>query len=105
MSAIGIGAVTKMFKDAMPGPIEPWHAFTNAEYAAYVELGTARSRAQPYMGPAAQKATAAIPELTMKAKSLNDLIRLIALRVEYLAKRLVPVDTGNLKRGIEAEKV
>ena len=49
MSAIGVGAVTKMFQDAMPGPIAPWHTFTDAEYAAYVELGAAGRRAQPYM--------------------------------------------------------
>jgi len=105
MSAIGFTAVNKMFQDAIPGPVEPWHTFTNTEYAAYVELGTARSNAQPYMRPAVDRAYADIPELMTKAKSLNDLIRLIALRIEYYGKRFVAVDTGHLKRSIDAEKM
>jgi len=105
MSAIGFNAVNKMFQNAMPGPIEPWHAFTETEYAAYVELGAAGRRAQPYMRPAIDKTMAEFQELAAKAKDTNDLIRLIALRIEYHAKKLSPVDTGNLMRSIDAEKL
>lgn len=105
MSAVGFTAVNKMFQNAMPGPIEPWHTFTDAEYAAYVEYGAAGRAAQPYMAPAIRRAMADFNELAGKAKDLNDLIRLLALRIEYYAKKLCPVDTGNLMRRIDAEKM
>ena len=110
MQAVGFAAVNKMFKDAMPGPIEPWHTSTNTEYAAYVELGTAKMRAIPYMGPATAETMANTSELESKARTLNDFIRLIAMRIEYLAKKncarkFSSEATGNLMRSIEAEKV
>lgn len=105
MSAVGFSEVNKMFKEAMPGPVVPWHVLAAAEYSAYVELGTANSRAQPFMRPAVEKAKAEIPELMTKAKDLNDLIRLIALRIEYHAKRFAAVDTGHMKREIKASKL
>ena len=109
MSAIGFNAVNKMFQNAMPGPIEPWHTFTETEYAAYVELGTSRASAQPYMRTAIEQTMAEFSELAAKAKDTNDLIRLIALRIEYHAKRncasMFADPTGNLMRSIDAEKL
>lgn len=105
MQAVGISSVTKMFQQAMPGPIQPWHTSTNTEYAAYVEYGTRFARAQPYMRPAIEQTESEMDELLAKAKSLNDYIRLIAMRLERNAKKKVPVDTGNLKRSIAAEKL
>jgi len=115
MSAIGFTAVNKMFQNAIPGPVEPWHTFTNTEYAAYVELGTTRMEGRPYMRNATDKAYSEIDELTKKAASLNALIRLIALRIESHSKKncvamfRTPAQggtsLGNLMRSITAEKV
>jgi len=109
MSAVGFKAVEKMFRGALPGPIEPWHVQTNTEYAAYVELGTKKMRAKPYMIPAMNETMANTSELETKAKSLNDFIRLITLRIEALAKKNCAQKfehpTGNLMRSIEAEKM
>jgi len=110
MSAVGFAAVEKMFRGALPGPIEPWHVQTNTEYAAYVELGTKKMRAKSYMMPAVQEALANTSDLKAKAQTLNDFVRLLALRIEALAKKncarkFSEKATGNLMRSIEAEKM
>lgn len=39
---------------AAPGPTPTAHTGTHIHYAPYVEFGTRRMRAQPYLGPAAE---------------------------------------------------
>lgn len=89
------------------GKAQPWQVATGVEYAAHVEFGTSRQRAQPYFQPAIQKAGSQLESLAAQTigsgKSGQDLIRTVAFLIEAEAKRLAPVDTGNLMNSITAE--
>ena len=76
---------------------------TNAEYAVYVEYGTASNQAQPYLRPAVEKAIAEIDQISWD--SPQELVETLALKVESYAKDNAPVDTGNLQGSIKAERV
>jgi hypothetical protein len=78
---------------------------TNTEYAIYVEFGTSKMAAQPYLRPAAEQARNEIPAIVAASDSLEKAVQRVALRVEDIARRLVPVDTGNLRSSIAAQEV
>lgn len=82
---------------------DSWVVGTNAEYAVYVEFGTSSMAAQPYMRPAVNKVMRKADLLVEKSDDAEELVEQIALEIEAEAKDTVPVDTGNLKRSIEAE--
>lgn len=74
-----------------------------AEYGAYVEFGTSKMRAQPYLFPAARYVMRTeFDALEAQALTVNDLVRRVALAIEAEAKRRAPVDTGNLRSSIES---
>lgn len=80
-----------------------WIVGVGAEYGAYVEFGTARMAAQPYLFPAVQKVMRSdFKRLENRANSMEDLVALVALAIESEAKRRAPVDTGFLRSSIEA---
>lgn len=86
---------------------------TNVEYAVYVELGTSRMSAKPFLFPSARNAErnplAYIRRHTdvsiVDIESTEDLVRTLALAIERDASERAPVDTGNLMNSIRAEKV
>lgn len=78
---------------------------SNVEYAAYVEYGTSRQQAQPYIRPAVERAVRSLDEYADEADSAEELVEALALRIEREAKDAVPVDEGNLKGSIEAERI
>lgn len=78
---------------------------TNVEYAAYVEFGTSKMEAQPYLFPAARRVARSPGQYVGSVDSLNDFIRQIALAIEREATREAPVDTGRLQNSIEAERI
>jgi hypothetical protein len=78
---------------------------TNVEYSVYVEYGTSEQRAQPYLRPALEQALREFDTYASEADSAEELVENLALRVEAIAKEEVPVDTGNLRGSIEAERV
>lgn len=74
-----------------------------AEYGAYVELGTSKMEAQPYLFPAARSVmNTEYDRHEAQAQSVDDLVRRVALAIERQAKQNAPVDTGNLRASIEA---
>lgn len=80
-----------------------WIVGVGAEYGAYVEFGTSRMRAQPYLVPAVLHVSRTqIPTLERKASSLDEFVALIALAIEREAKMQAPVDTGFLRSSIQA---
>lgn len=87
----------------------PWQVGPSTEYESYVEWGTSRQRAQPYMRPAIDNAVSAYGKLVRAAIRTSNptqtLIKLIALAIERYAKQVVAVDTGKLKSTIEAEEL
>jgi len=84
---------------------------TNVEYGPYVELGTSRMRAQPYLRPALDaKRSEAIREVAdVLALNLTGGLRIKAalhaggLLIQNEAKILVPVDTHTLQSSITTE--
>jgi len=72
----------------------------------YVEFGTSKMAAQPYLRPAAQKVmNEEADQLADLANSTEELVKGIALAIEREAKEKVPVDTGNLRGSITAQRV
>lgn len=52
---------------AKPESPQVWEVAPHTEYAIYVEFGTYKMRAQPYMRPAAEKIRKAFPQLVTQA--------------------------------------
>lgn len=106
----GIDALNSVFEQMKEqlGKARPWQVATNVEYAKHVEFGTSRQRAQPYMRPAVEKATAQLEQLAARTigsgKSSQELIKTVAFFIEAEAKRVVAVDTGNLRNSITARE-
>lgn len=78
---------------------------TNVEYSVYVEFGTSRNEAQPYLRPAVEQAVSELDQIANDADSPEELVEMLALKVEEYAKDKAPVDTGNLRGSIEAQRV
>lgn len=60
---------------------------------------------QPYLFRAAREVNRSFDRFAAEANSAKELVERLALEIEALAKRFVPVDTGNLKGSIQAERV
>lgn len=85
---------------------------TNIEYGPYVELGTSRMRAQPYLRPALdEKRQEALQEVSDVLSSnlvrgglkLRDALYSGGLVIEAAAKVKAPVLTGTLRSSITTE--
>lgn len=105
---------------------------TNVEYAPHVEFGTGPHEitgdplvfegrdgelvftdrvmhpgtpAQPFMRPAGRRTRANLQRFLRQSNSVEELVIRAAAYAERQAKRLCPVDTGNLRNSIEWELV
>lgn len=78
---------------------------TNADYAVHVEFGTSSNQAQPYLRPAVEKAVNELDEIADSTDGVNELVETLALKIEEYAKKNAPVDTGNLKGSISAQRI
>lgn len=79
---------------------------TNVQYSVYVEFGTSKMAAQPYLRPAVEDVVNRMgDEIAEDAESAEELVKRLALEIERGAKERAPVDTGNLRASIEAEQV
>lgn len=78
-----------------------------AEYGIYQELGTSKMKAQPYLFPAAREVQRSIPRIIQKtgATTSGEVVRSVALEVEGLAKKFAPVELGNLRNSISAQRI
>ena len=80
-----------------------WMVGVGVNYGAYVEFGTSRMAAQPYLFPAARTVMRSqFPTIAAQASSLDECVEATALAIEAEAKRNAPVDTGNLRASIRA---
>lgn len=103
----GFGAVTDglgALADSWSGRVE-WVVGTNVEYSIFVEFGTSRMKAQPYIRPAIQSAKRNAQRLAAESDTLEEFVAKLALHIERVAKQRCPVDTGNLRASIRAEKL
>src|SRR6056297_2725384 len=84
----------------------PVYLGSAVEYSVFVEFGTSKMAAQPYLFPAADAALQEIHQIwDSVGYDINKLIRVLALRLEAYAKMRCPVDNGNLRASITAERV
>ena len=108
MSMLGHAALMKSFKAMIPAQTDVWEIGPQTDYDVYVEFGTSRMPARPYVKPGAERGMAALGELELKAKDVNALLRLLALKIEGEIKHVIEeksiIDTGNLLRSVEAVK-
>lgn len=86
---------------------ESWIIGVGAEYGAYVEFGTSRMKAKPYLFPAARYVMRTkFPVIQAKAMAKSNpieyLVASLALNIEREAKKRAPVKTGNLMGSIKA---
>lgn len=105
----GISAATELIDDTVQRyrETEDWIVAVGAEYGAHVEFGTKRAQAQPYFFPSARKVMRSdfptLERMAMNTKHpLRMLPRLIAVKIEERAKRIVPYKTGYLHDSIQA---
>ena len=107
MSISGVLNVTEMFDGAveMYTDSSVFVVGTNVEYSVYVEFGTSKMEAQPYLRPAIEAAVRDADRLFETSGDIEEFKRKLALTIEAEAKNRVPVKTTNLKGSIEAERV
>ena len=82
-------------------------------YAVYVEYGTSKMQAQPYLRPAFESALRNFESILGEAMTFSQseselkevLARLLAQHAEGVAKERVPEDTGKLKASIKVERI
>lgn len=83
-----------------------WIIGTNVEYSVYVEFGTSNMDAQPYLFRAADDVMRHAQRIWKRwSGGLEGYLKELALRIERLAKKYCPVDTGNLRASLKAEKI
>lgn len=107
MSVTGVGRAIDMFESVRIGFGQDvvYVTGTNVEYAPFVELGTSRQEAQPYLFRAARQVNRSFDRFAAEHQSMVGLVKRLALEIEALAKQFVPVQTGNLRGSISADRV
>lgn len=101
----GISQTAEMLEQSKPEGSAEWRVHADTDYAVYVEFGTSKMEAQPYLRPAARRAMRNIDSLAEDADSVNELVENIAIAIEDEAQERAPVDTGRLRNSIHAERI
>lgn len=102
----GFGEVNEFLGSWLaPFSTQNWIIGTNVEYSIYVEFGTSRMDAQPYLFKAAREVMSNVESIWDRVSDFGQLLQRMAFRIEKLAKIYCPVDTGNLMASIKAEKL
>lgn len=109
MSVSGVASAVNALQTVRQGYGQnvAWIVGVGAEYGAYVEFGTSRMEAQPYLFPATNRVVRTeLPQIEQEARfsatPIEYIVRNVAQEIEGEAKRDAPVDTGNLRSSIEA---
>lgn len=103
----GVARTVSMFEAAKHYYTESveWTIGTSVEYSVYVEVGTSTQQAQPYLRPALKQVKSRADAIVEKHDGdLEAALKDIATQIEAEAKRRCPVDTGNLRSSIKAER-
>jgi len=98
-------------KDALDGLLSTneatWTIQADVDYAVYVELGTSKMAAQPFLRPAIASVMGGskASQIAANANSVEELVEGLAEAIAEEARSNAPVDSGRLKNSIEAKKV
>jgi len=79
-----------------------WIVGTSAEYGIYIEFGTSKMQAQPFMRPAVRKALKDLAAGRIPGDNLDEVVKNLAMKIERYAKEIVPTDTHKLQWSIVA---
>lgn len=83
-----------------------WIIGSPVQYSIHVELGTQNMAAQPYLRRAVEDVMQnEADRIAREASSTDDLVAKLAHAIEAQARQNAPVDTGTLRRSIEAVKI
>lgn len=100
LKALGFDAALGTFRELAGFSVDStYYVGTDVHYAAYVEFGTSKMAAQPFLRPAANEVQGNLSKHAKKGNP-DQILNSIALEVESKAKRRCPVDTGNLRGSI-----
>lgn len=102
----GLSAIKNGLDDIRKQWGEPatWEAYADADHAGYVEGGTSKMQAQPYMRPALDQVRGQLKEHGARASSTDELTRNVAMAIADRARQIVVVDTGELRDSIDTRK-
>ena len=102
----GLAAIKNRFDDILEqwGESATYEAYADAPHAGYVEGGTSKMQAQPYMRPAVDQVRGQLKQHGARANSAAELARNIALAIADFARRIVVVATGELRDSIDTRK-
>lgn len=106
MNFVGFSELQSAFQKAQQVMEKPhWIVGSSAEYAIYVEFGTSKMAAQPYMRSAIRKAMKDLAADNIPGDNLNEIVKNVAMKIEGYAKDIVPTDTHKLQWSIVAAPV
>lgn len=102
----GLSAIKNGFDDIRNRWGEPaaYEAYADADHAGFVEGGTSKMQAQPYMRPAVDQVRGQLKRHAAQSGSTNELTRNVALAIADRARQIVVVDTGELRGSIDTRK-
>lgn len=86
------------------GKSATYEAYADADHAGFVEGGTSKMAAQPYMRPAVDQVRGELKRHGAQASSTDELTRNVALAIADRARQIVVVDTGELRGSIDTRK-
>ena len=86
------------------GESATYEAYADAEHAPYVEYGTSKMAAQPYMRPAVDRVEGRVPNYAAQMSSTGEVTRSVARAIADEARNIVVVDTGELRDSIDTRK-
>lgn len=108
VNAIGLRQVMRGFDDLTDqiGGDTVYLVGSNVQYSVYVEFGTSKMQAQPYLRPAVDDVMGRKADtIANESASAAELVTRLALEIEREAAQRAPVDTGTLKASIRAERI
>ena len=101
----GLAGVLDTLEEVKPDGNTTWQVGSDVEYAVYVEYGTSKMKAQPYLRPAVNQTMREADVYAARADDVDEFVELLAKSVEEKATTRAPVDTGRLQRSITAERI
>ncbi|MCU4744498.1 HK97-gp10 family putative phage morphogenesis protein [Natronoglomus mannanivorans] len=76
----------------------------DTDYAVYVEFGSSRNKAQPFLRPAVEETMRDADSLLGDEITPDSIAEAVAEDIADNAQRIAPVDTGKLERSIEVRE-